>query len=51
MGKSTKELTNELVRREGIEIIEVLPYEIATIKKDQTTHEVVGPAIILINQD
>ena len=35
MGKSTKELTNELVRREGIEIIEVLPYEIATIKKDK----------------
>lgn len=48
---NTKGLTNDLIGREGVEAIEVAPYEVVKIKKGPTTREVVGPAIILINQD
>lgn len=49
--KSTKELTDELVNCEGIKTIEVDPYEKVEIKKGLTINKIVGPAIILINQD
>lgn len=55
MGKniriSTKDLTNELMNRDGIKVIEVVPYEEVVIQKGPTTYSLVGPAIILINQD
>lgn len=49
--KSTKELTDELVNCEGITTLEVAPYEEVVIKKGLTINKIVGPAIIVINQD
>lgn len=48
---STKELTEELSKREGITTIRVAPYELVEIKTGQGTQKFTGPAIILINQD
>ncbi|PWT29522.1 BC1881 family protein [Limosilactobacillus reuteri] len=44
---STKELTNELANREGVEEIRIEPYD--TVLVDGT--EIEGPARILINTD
>lgn len=51
MEKTTSDLTQELLNRAGIELISVNPYEKAQIKTDTTIKEIVGPALILINQD
>lgn len=51
MNKSTKDISNELIQREGVSSIKVDPYEKVTIKTDQGKQEFTGPAIIVINQD
>lgn len=51
MEKTTSDLTQELLNRAGIELISVNPYEKAQIKTGTTIKEIVGPALILINQD
>jgi hypothetical protein len=48
---STKYLTQELVKKEGITHIEVEPYEKIRITTGQEEYEFTGPAIIIINQD
>lgn len=48
---STKELSEELETRLGVESIVLEPYEVAKLKTGQTTKEIEGPAIILINID
>lgn len=49
--KSTQQLHEELVSREGVTEIVVAPYEKFVIVQDQRTHEFTGPARVLINQD
>lgn len=51
MEKSTKEITNELINREGISHLKIEPYEKVTITTGQGEREFTGPAIIIINQD
>lgn len=51
MGKSTKQLTEDLLESESITSIEVDPYEEAVIKVGQKETVLTGPAIIIINQD
>jgi len=51
MAKTTSELTQEFLGREGIELIPVDPYENVQIKTGTTIREIVGPALIVINQD
>lgn len=48
---STKDLTNELLDREGINHLIVDPYEKVRITTGHEEREITGPAIILINQD
>jgi hypothetical protein len=48
---STKQLTDELVKREGIRSITVKPYENVTINVADECFTLSGPAIIVINQD
>ncbi|WP_256816546.1 BC1881 family protein [Cytobacillus sp. Bac17] len=48
---STKEISEELVNREGISHIVVEPYEGVRIITGQGEREFTGPAIIIINQD
>lgn len=48
---TTEALTKELIERDGIEVIKIDPYEVMQIKTGQTTRKVIGPAIVLINQD
>lgn len=50
-GFSTKEISNELLSREGITQIRVEPYEKVKITTGQGEREFIGPAIIFINQD
>jgi hypothetical protein len=47
----TKELSQELVGREGVFHIDVEPYEKVKITTGQGEREFTGPAIIIINQD
>ena len=47
----TKELSQELVSREGVSYIDLEPYEKVTITTGQGELEFTGPAIIIINQD
>jgi len=49
--QSTKEITSELLQREGISHIEVEPHEKVTITTGTTSKNIEGPAIIVINQD
>lgn len=49
--KSTKELHEELINREGVVEIIVGAYEKFTIVQGQRTQEFTGPARVLINQD
>lgn len=49
--KSTKELTQELIGREGVEFIQINPHEEFKITTGQKELVYSGPAIILINQD
>lgn len=48
---STKELHEELAKREGVKEIVIGPHESFKIATDQADHESTGPAHILINQD
>jgi hypothetical protein len=47
----TKEISEELINREGITHISVEPYECVRIITGQEEREFTGPAIIIINQD
>jgi len=48
---STEELTNELVKRNGITKITVSPYEDYEIKTNDTCIKDNGPAILIVNRD
>lgn len=48
---STKQLTDELIKREGIFNLRVEPYKKVTITADDIEKEIEGPAIIVINRD
>jgi hypothetical protein len=48
---STKDLTEELEKREGITKITLDPYEDCRIITGHGEHLIQGPAIILVNQD
>jgi hypothetical protein len=50
-GLSTKEITKELIDREGVAHITVGPYEKLKITTGQRECELTGPAIVIINQD
>ncbi|WP_416144947.1 BC1881 family protein [Planococcus koreensis] len=51
MKNSTKQLTEELLKKEAVTSIEVEPYEEVVIKVGQQETKFTGPAIITINQD
>ncbi|GAC42819.1 BC1881 family protein [Paenibacillus popilliae] len=51
MKASTKELTDELMGREGVRSVNVDPHENFKITTSQEEIMLTGPAIILINQD
>ncbi|HWL22401.1 MAG TPA: BC1881 family protein [Ureibacillus sp.] len=51
MKKTTKEITDELLRREGISHLNIEPYEKVTITTGQGEREFTGPVMIIINQD
>lgn len=51
MSQSTKNLSQELSSREGVETISVKPYEEVKITVGQQEKVFTGPAVILINQD
>lgn len=48
---STKELTEEITGRAGVKALHIEPYQEAKITTGPTEEIIVGPAIILINQD
>jgi hypothetical protein len=48
---STKDLSDELERREGVSKVVVKPYESITIKSFGHEIDMTGPAVILINID
>ena len=50
-GMSTKALSELLVQREGIEVIEVAPYEKYEIKTETASIIADGPVHIIINGD
>lgn len=47
----TKDLTSELIKREGITTIKVEPYQEIKITAGTEEFHSTGPAIILVNQD
>lgn len=49
--QSTKELTDELTKREGVKTLIAEPYEKIKITVGQKEMVLTGPAVILINQD
>jgi len=49
--KTTKDITEELLGREGISYLNIEPYEKVTITTGQGEQHITGPAIIIINQD
>ncbi|WP_104411495.1 BC1881 family protein [Paenibacillus polymyxa] len=51
MIKSTKELSEELQKREGVRTVKVQPHEEFKIIANQKEIILSGPAIIMINQD
>jgi len=48
---STKKLSDELSKREGVKTITIDPYEEVKLQTKQGEYIFQGPAIILINQD
>lgn len=48
---TTKDITAELLKREGISYVEVEPYEKVIITTGHCEKEFTGPAIIIVNQD
>ncbi|MGG4344942.1 BC1881 family protein [Paenibacillus lautus] len=51
MNICTKDLSQELSEREGVETILIEPYQEFKITVDQQEKIFTGPAVILINQD
>lgn len=51
MSQSTKNLSEELSKREGVETITVEPYQEIRITVGQQEKLFTGPAVILVNQD
>ncbi|VUG07068.1 hypothetical protein PPOLYM_03476 [Paenibacillus polymyxa] len=51
MNQSTKNLSEELSKREGVEVITVEPHQEFKITVGQQEETFTGPAVILINQD
>lgn len=51
MQQSTKQLTDELAKREGVRSLSIEPYEAFKVIAGHEEIELSGPAIILINQD
>lgn len=49
--QTTKEIHEELAKREGVKEIVVAPHEPFKIVTDQVEYESTGPAVILINID
>ena len=49
--KTTKEISDELLKREGITHLDIKPYNNIKITTDQVERIITGPAIIIINQD
>lgn len=50
-GVSTKELSEELTKREGIQVIELSPEELAKIEIGPIKCELTGPVQIIVNYD
>ncbi|MGU3469880.1 BC1881 family protein [Paenibacillus sp. D51F] len=48
---STKELSEELTRRQGVSVLIVEPYELVSVTAGTQTVRTSGPAVILINAD
>lgn len=48
---TTKDLTEELIKREGISDLVVEPHKEVTITTGEESKVITGPAIIVINQD
>lgn len=51
MKQNTKELSQELSQREGVEAITVDPHQEFIITVGQQERKFTGPAVILVNQD
>ncbi|MCP1134902.1 BC1881 family protein [Paenibacillus polysaccharolyticus] len=51
MSQSTKDLSQELSQREGVETIAVEPHQEFKITVGQQEQIFTGPAVILVNQD
>lgn len=51
MKSTTKDLSDELLKREGVSSIDIEPYEKAKIITESTEKVIEGPAIIIVNQD
>lgn len=49
--KTTKDISNELITRPGISHLTVEPYDEVKIITGQNEKVIIGPAIIIINQD
>lgn len=48
---STKALTEELIKRIGVESMEIAPYKKAYIETDNQQFNFDGPAIVIVNID
>ncbi|QDD87460.1 MULTISPECIES: BC1881 family protein [Bacillus] len=51
MKKTTCELSEELIKREGITSLNVNPHEECVITTGTENVKITGPAVIIINQD
>lgn len=51
MNQNTKDLSQELLNREGVQAITVEPHQEFKITVGQQEQKFTGPAVILINQD
>ncbi|MBJ8107419.1 MULTISPECIES: BC1881 family protein [Bacillus cereus group] len=51
MNVSTKELSEELVQREGVSVLNVDSHEECVITTGTQQKKIIGPAVIIINQD
>ncbi|MEK4239082.1 BC1881 family protein [Paenibacillus sp. FSL H7-0714] len=51
MNQTTKDLSDELSKREGVEVLTVEPHEEFKITVGQQEKIFTGPAVILVNQD
>ncbi|HFJ9453592.1 TPA: BC1881 family protein [Bacillus tropicus] len=51
MNVSTRELSEELVKREGVSMLNINPHEECVITTGTQQKKIIGPAVIIINQD